>query len=255
LIQINPPPTSQLRLWAHAGFATADLCDMSALDIAAGASLRRDEMLEVALLLAFAGGYLDAYSWIIHGVMANAQTANLVLLWVYGSAGDWVKALHFVPPILAFAGGIVVAVWLRGATGDRASVISTLIEILLLIAIGILHNRLPDLAGTLGISFVAAMQTAIFTKVEGVAYSSVMITGNMRQAIEAAFAAVVVGGDQSGALRRSGMFAALCVMFGVGAAVGAFATKSFPNLALRIPVIALLIVLLRCEGSRSEART
>src|SRR5947199_1742619 len=162
-------------------------------------SLRRDEAVLVAVLLAFAGGYLDAYTWIIHGVMANAQTANLVLLWVYGTVGKWERAFQFIPPIAAFMVGVVIAAWLRRATGDRASAISTLIEILLLIAVGILHNRLPDLAGTLGISFVAAMQTAIFTKVEGVAYSSVMITGNLRQAIEGVFA--VVSG-QFGSLRR-----------------------------------------------------
>ena len=232
----------------HVGFTTPGICDMSSLDLAARASLRRDETLQVALLLAFAGGYLDAYTWIIHGVMANAQTANLVLLWVYGSAGNWGEALHFVPPILAFAVGVVIAAWLRRATGDRASVISTLIEILLLIAVGILHNRLPHLAGTLGISFVAAMQTTVFTKIEGVAYSSVMITGNIRQAIEGLFAAV--SGGQPGAFRRSGMFAKLCVTFGAGAAVGAFATKSIPDLALGIPVITLL----RCETQRCEAR-
>ena len=186
-----------------AGVGTSDVPDMSTLDIAAASSIRRDETVQVALLLAFAGGYLDAYTWIIHGVMANAQTANLVLLWVYGSIGNWPKALHFVPPILAFAVGIVVAAWLRRATGERASAISTLIEILLLVAIGILHNRLPDLAGTLGISFVAAMQTAVFTRVEGVVYSSVMITGNMRQAIEGVFAAV---SEEAGAFRRSGIF-------------------------------------------------
>jgi uncharacterized membrane protein YoaK (UPF0700 family) len=222
---------------------------MSTMDIAAASSIRRDETVQIALLLAFAGGYLDAYTWIIHGVMANAQTANLVLLWVYGSIGNWPEALHFVPPILAFAVGIVVAAWLRRATGDRASAISTLIEILLLIAIGILHNRLPDLAGTLGISFVAAMQTAVFTKVEGVAYSSVMITGNMRQAIEGVFTAVSRGGSS----RRAGVFATLCATFGLGAAVGAFATKQIPNLALGIPVIALLLVLLRCESPGDEA--
>src|SRR5947209_15756540 len=122
---------------------------MSSLDTAARASLHPDETVPVALLLAFAGGYIDAYTWIIHGVMANAQTANLIFLWVYATARNWAKALHFVPPILAFAAGIVVAAWLRRAAGDRASAISTLIEILLLIAIGILHNRLPDLAGTL----------------------------------------------------------------------------------------------------------
>jgi uncharacterized membrane protein YoaK (UPF0700 family) len=75
---------------------------MSALDIAASASLRRDETLEVVLLLAF-GDYLDAHTWIIQGVIANARTANLVLLWGYGSMANWMKALHFAPPILAFA--------------------------------------------------------------------------------------------------------------------------------------------------------
>jgi uncharacterized membrane protein YoaK (UPF0700 family) len=150
------------------------------MDIATASSIHRDETVPIALLLAFAGGYLDAYTWIVYGVMANAQTANLVLLWVYGSIGDWTKALHFVPPILAFAVGVVVAAWLRRATGDRASAISTLIEVVLLVAIGILHNRLPDLAGTLGISFVAA-----------------------------------IAGD--GSLRRCGIFTVLCVTFGLGA--------------------------------------
>src|SRR3954468_7926094 len=162
---------------------------MSTMDATAASSIRRDETLPVALLLAFTGGYLDAYTWIIHGVMANAQTANLVLLWVYGTVGEWERAFQFIPPIAAFMVGVVSAAWLRRATGDRASAISTLIEILLLIAVGILHNRLPDLAGTLGISFVAAMQTAIFTKVEGVVCNTVMATGNLRQAIEAMFAA------------------------------------------------------------------
>src|SRR5712672_725532 len=223
--------------------------DMSSLDIAASPPIRRDETGQISLLLAFAGGFLDAYTWIVHGVMANDQTANLVFLRVYGTAGEWARALHFAPPIAAFTVGIVVAAWLRRATGDRASAISTLIEVLLLVAVGILHNRLPDLAGTLGISFVAAMQMAIFTKVEGVAYSSVMITGNPRQAIEGLFA---VASGQFGSLRRSGIFAALCVAFGMGAAVGAYATKGIPDLALGLPVVARLIVLLRCEVQRSE---
>lgn len=216
--------------------------------------MRRDETVGVALLLAFAGGYIDAYSWIIHGVMANAQTANLVLLWVHGMMGNWDKALHFVPPILAFAIGVVIATWLRRTAGARASAISTLIEILLLILIGVLHNRLPDLAGTLGLSCVAAMQATVFTKVEGAVYSTVMITGNMRQAIEGMFAAAS-GPQHPGTLRRSAIFMAVCATFGFGAAVGAFATKTIPDLALGIPVIALLIVLLHCEVQNGEAPT
>ncbi|WFU69914.1 YoaK family protein [Bradyrhizobium sp. CB2312] len=219
---------------------------MSTLDVAAGA-VRRDETVEIVMLLAFTGGYIDAYTWIIHGVMANAQTANVIFLWVYAMAGNWAEALHFVPPILAFTVGIVVAAWLRRAAGNRASALGTLVEILFLITIGILHNRLPDLAGTLGISMVAAIQAAMFVKVEGTVCSTVMITGNMRQFVENLFA-VVHGGAPFGTLRKSAIFFALCAVFGCGAAAGAFATKALPNLALGIPVVALLIVLLRCEA-------
>lgn len=212
--------------------------DMSSLDVATS-PIRRDETLQVALLLAFTGGCLDAYTWIIHGVMANAQTANLVLLWVHGTAGEWGQAAHFFPPIAAFAVGVTVAAWLRRAAKDQASVISTLIEISLLLVVGILHNRLPNMAGTLGISFVAAMQTAIFAKVEGVPYSSVMITGNFRQAIEGLFTLL---SGQRGSFRRPCIFAALCATFGIGAAAGAYVTKYIPDLALGPPAVALMIV-------------
>ncbi|MBR0927749.1 MULTISPECIES: YoaK family protein [Bradyrhizobium] len=223
---------------------------MTTMDVAADA-IRRDETVEIVLLLAFAGGFIDAYTWIIHGVLANAQTANLIFLWVYAMAGNWAKALHFVPPILAFAVGIVIAAWLRRVAGQRAGAISTVVEIVLLIAIGVLHNRLPDLAGTLGISVVAAMQSAMFARVEGTLCSTVMITGNMRQAIENVFL-VVHGGAPLGTLRKSAIFFALCAVFGFGAAAGAYATKIIPDLALGIPVVALLIVLLRCEATPQE---
>jgi uncharacterized membrane protein YoaK (UPF0700 family) len=141
---------------------------MSSLDITGSPPIRRDETVQVALLLAFAGGYLDAYTWIIHGVMANAQTAILVLVRVYGTTGEWARALHFVPPMLAFA--------------------------------------------------------------------------------------AVSAGRQPGTLRRPGIFSALRVVFGIGAAVGAYATKGIPDLALGLPVVALLIGLFRCEMRSNEGR-
>lgn len=62
-------------------------------------------------------------------------------------------------------------------------------------------------------------------KVEGVVYSPVMITGNLRRAIEGLFA-VVFGSNQLGLLRYSGILAGLCVAF-EGATTGAFATRRF----------------------------
>src|SRR6478672_11518457 len=181
---------------------------MSTLDTSVTPAVRSDETLKVALLLAFAGGYLDTYTWIMHGILANAQTANLVFLWVHATAAQWQQAFHFVPPLFAFFVGVVIAAWLRRAAGERAGQLSLVIEIAMLILVGILHNRLPQVAGTLGISMVAAMQTSIFTRVEGATYSSVMTTGNFRQAIEGAFA-LVAGDRQAGLLRKS------CVFMGV----------------------------------------
>jgi uncharacterized membrane protein YoaK (UPF0700 family) len=215
---------------------------------AADPPVRREETLAVALLLGFAGGYIDTYTWITHGILANAQTANLVFLWVHATAAQWQQAFHFVPPLFAFGVGVVLAAWLRRAAGARAGQLSLLVEIAMLILVGILHNRVPEVAGTLGISMVAAMQTSIFTKLEGAIYSSVMITGNFRQAIEGAFA-LVAGDRQAGVLRKSCIFMGVCAAFGTGAAAGAFLTERIPTLTLGIPVAALLMVLLLCETS------
>ncbi|WP_441241808.1 YoaK family protein [Tardiphaga sp. 768_D3_N2_1] len=212
--------------------------------------MRREESLLVALLLGFAGGYLDAYTWITHGVLANAQTANLVFLWVNAMVGKWEEAFHFVPSLFAFMVGVVLAAWLRRIAGDRAGPISILVEIAVLVLVGVLHNRMPDIAGTLGVSMVAAMQTSVFNKVEGANYSSVMITGNLRQAIDGVFA-LVVGDSQVGLLRKSCIFIGVCAAFGTGAAVGAFITERTPAVALTVPVAALLLVLLRCGRIRT----
>jgi hypothetical protein len=111
---------------------------MSSIDIATGRPLRRDETVQIALLLAFTGGYLDAYTWIVHGVMANTQTANLVLLWVNAMAGKWQEAFHFVPSLFAFMVGVALSSWLRRAVGGRAGQISLLVEISMLILVAVL---------------------------------------------------------------------------------------------------------------------
>ena len=53
------------------------------------------ETLPVGLLLALAGGFLDAYSYLNRGqVFATAETGNLVLLGINFSMGNWSQALH-----------------------------------------------------------------------------------------------------------------------------------------------------------------
>jgi uncharacterized membrane protein YoaK (UPF0700 family) len=217
------------------------------------ASFPREEALQIAGLLALTGGYLDAYTWIVHRVFANAQTANLVFLWVYVTSGELAKALHYVEPLLAFMLGVIMASCLRKFAPHRTPEISILIEIVFLFIVAILHNRLPELAGTLGISFVAALQTASFPRAEGMAYSSVMATSNFRYAIEGLFAAFA-GSSEARPFRRPFVFGAMCVAFGIGAASGAFVTEMTRAYSLAVPVALLVMVLLRCELGLPESR-
>ena len=150
---------------------------------------RLEESLGIAIVLSIAGGYLDAFTWIAHdGVMANAQTANVVLLGVHAAMGQVGKALHHIPPIAAFIAGVFVVYRLRtcirDTSGRRLALLCLSVEIVVLSAVMILHRRVPDVAGTLGISFAAALQTASFAKLKGGTYSSVMVTGNLRSAVE-----------------------------------------------------------------------
>src|ERR1700721_2400199 len=107
----------------------------------------------------------------------------------------------FIPPLLFFAVGVILACWLRWALSQRAARISDLIEIAFLFFVAIVHNGLPEVAGTLGLSLVAAFQTVSFPRVEGWSYNSVMVTSNFRQTIEGLFAGFA-GGAESRPFRR-----------------------------------------------------
>ena len=76
--------------------------------------VQTSEALRVGLVLALAGGYLDAYTYLCRGgVFANAETRNMVLLGVKLAAGDWAGAAKYLPPIFAFFLGVLAAEAIR----------------------------------------------------------------------------------------------------------------------------------------------
>lgn len=205
-----------------------------------------EERLLVALLLTICGGYLDAFTWIAHDrVLANAQTANVVLFGVYAASGQWADALRHVPPIIAFILGVLVTLRLRDRFGGRTRIISLVVEIIVLTVALMLHVRLPIIAGTLGISFAAAMQTTSFARVEGMAFSSVMTTGNLSRFAEGIHARL--RGDRTRSTSRQILvFGTVASCFGGGAAFGAVATDRLGNAGLVFPVALLAMVLMLC---------
>src|SRR3984885_11036617 len=80
----------------------------------------RPDTVPTGLLLAGAGGFLDAYTFVGRGgVFANAQTGNIVLLGVGAGERHWLAGLVRVPAILAFLLGIALAEMLARPAGRR----------------------------------------------------------------------------------------------------------------------------------------
>jgi uncharacterized membrane protein YoaK (UPF0700 family) len=215
--------------------------------------VRAEETLRVAILLSVAGGFLDAFTWIMHdGVMANAQTANVVLLAVFAAMGEWQDALRRVPSIAAFVLGVYIVCRLRAGASERSrsrlALLTLVIEITVLAVVLLFHVRLPSVAGTIGISLAAAMQTASFARAEGRNYSSVMVTGNIRNAVETLFAGTS-GARDPAALRQARVLLTVCLTFAAGAALGAVLTAQFASAALIVPIALLLAALMLCRGA------
>ncbi len=72
------------------------------------------ESLPVGVLLAMAGGFLDAYTYLFHGeVFASMQSGNVILLGINLSTGQFEQAFRYLPPICMFLVGIVVTNYLQ----------------------------------------------------------------------------------------------------------------------------------------------
>ena len=77
------------------------------------------ETLVLAALLAFVGGYQDAYSFIgRQRVFANAQTGNLILLGVNAVSGNLEGFIRYLIPVSCFTLGILAACILRSRVGN-----------------------------------------------------------------------------------------------------------------------------------------
>jgi uncharacterized membrane protein YoaK (UPF0700 family) len=203
----------------------------------------------VAAPLTLAGGALDSFTYVGHGhVFANAMTGNVALMGVAVAAGDWAQALRHAPPLLAFSAGVVLVHVLqlprsrRWLPELRLTCLGVEIAALAIAMLG--GDAIPDAVLIPAISFVAALQTTSFDRLEGMAYTSVMTTGNLRRFAQAALAGSLPVRDPA-ARREARLFGAICLCFFAGAGLGALATMRLGNLALAVPLTLLLAALAR----------
>ena len=135
--------------------------------------IQPSESLANGLLLAFAGGMMDAYTYLCRGqVFANAETGNLVLLGIQLAQRNWGRALYYLWPIMSFALGVLLTEWLRshftplpGLPHWRQLVL--VVECGGLLLVSLLPVGPLDWLANVIVSFVSAMQIESFRKFEG----------------------------------------------------------------------------------------
>jgi len=184
--------------------------------------------LATACLFAVAGGYMDAYCFLAHGqVFANTQTGNFVLFSLYASQGHWSQALRRLPPILAFSLGVAVAIGLgvrAKAKIWRAPLLCQAFELTILATLATVGTGLPDASVVPLISFVAALQNTSFSKVGPWSFSSVMNTGNLRDATSG-WVLWSAGCETTANRRKAVILSLICFSFVVGALCGGSYTR------------------------------
>lgn len=206
------------------------------------------ESMRLGALLAVAGGFFDAYTYLCRGgVFANAQTGNIVLLGLELAEREWLRALAYLAPILAFALGVVVAEVVKrrgkarqaGGAGMHWRQVIVLAEIVLLAVAAFLPQRM-DMAVNILISFVCAMQVEAFRKVRGSAFATTMCTGNLRSGTEQLVIWRQTG--DANAARKARHYYCIILFFILGAALGAVCTDTLGERALMITCVPLLAV-------------
>lgn len=174
--------------------------------------------LSMAIILAFVGGYLDAYTYITRdGVFATAQTGNMVLFAVRAASTEYNGAILNIPPFLAFIAGVLVAEYIKDKqTSHRRAIL--LLEFVILFIVGWLPTSVPNMLITMSIAFVSSLQIATFNKLEKWSYNSTITTGNLRTAAQASYSAFVKHDPE--AKRKFIGFTAIILSFVSGALTG-----------------------------------
>ncbi len=205
------------------------------------------ESVHLGIFLTIVGGFLDAYTFVGRGgVFSNAQTGNIVLVGIEASRGDWGQALMYVPPILAFILGVIVAEIIKKRSSllfipDSARAI-LILEIILLFIIGFLPSTVSDSFVNVTISFVSSVQICTFRKLVDSPYSTTMTTGNLRSASYEAYIAITKK-DRESAIRAL-RYLIIISSFLFGAFLGGMVTISIGNKAIWVAAFILIFSLI-----------
>ena len=204
------------------------------------------------LILGFAGGFFDAYTYVARGkVFCNAQTGNLILMTIGLAGGEGLNALRYLVPVAFFilANFVGEAVYRlakrkarrKGMPDDterflyHCGILAA--EILLLTVVGGIPVSFPTVLPNALISSVAALQYHAFRDMSGHLFSAAADKDKV-------------------SLKKAGKYLLLIACFLCGVAAGYFLTDwamQYAILFISALFAALLLWVLAIR--RKEARS
>ncbi len=176
------------------------------------------ESRRVGVLLAIAGGGMNAYSWLLRGeVFATMMTGNLLYFTFNLVQQRWSMLPKYFIPIVCFFVGSLLADWFR-FHDDRHSYhwregSSVFIAILLMIAS--LFSEQWNFFSAILISFAGGLQAETYTKINGKAVATTMGTGNFKNI--AHWMAVYFHTKDPEAMRNAQLYISANLFFTLGA--------------------------------------
>lgn len=185
-----------------------------------------------ALLLTFAGGFTDAYTFIYRGgVFSTMQTGNLIKFFISLTNGEF--KLMFILPIAFFILGCVLAALLRKNKFQSHIVLSTLI-IICVIAGLCPKTEAWDIVSVSLLSIVGAMQFEAFRRCLGYRYTSTMCTNNIR---------LLSVNIAEGKGKVIAIYASIIASFIIGIVIGVFVGKGMEMYSI-IPLTGIYLAVL-----------
>ncbi|MEB6209499.1 YoaK family protein [Staphylococcus pasteuri] len=197
---------------------------------------------EIAVLLTFVGGYIDAYTFLTRGgTLAAGQTGNIIFLASELSHSDLNGGMLKISSVISFMVGVMFVSLIHHQMATRYWRLVSLVPITLsCIIVGFLPTSVSNLYILPPLAFGMAMLTTSFSKIEGEGYNNTFSTGNIKNGV-IALSEYMLNRDKA-PLRKAQLYIRIVLSFIIGAIVSAEVQLFLGTYAILVAATILIVI-------------
>lgn len=206
------------------------------------------------LSFAAVGGFFAAYAILLRmGVMANAQTLNLLELLLNSLRGNWSSVLLHTGALVIYMLGTMSTVILPHLFGWNMQRVCPLIDAACAVLLAFFPEDMSILPSLYPIFFAMSVQWSSFSGAQSNTSSTIFSTNNTKQA--SLSLARHLCRQEPGQLRRMWFYLSTLLCFHLGAAAGYFAVFLLQVQASLcvLPLVAWAYYMVVCEDRHNRA--